>query len=82
MTTAGGKGREIGRNAAIFEARVPLDAANARLRMLAVALGPASMRVSGTWANTVYFQDAGEDVPSAPPAGFQGVLSRRHSALG
>ena len=32
----------------------PLDLGNARLRILAAALGPAYVRVSGTWANSVY----------------------------
>jgi hypothetical protein len=60
----------------LFQYRPPIDLTNARLRMLAAALGPAYMRVSGTWANTTYF--AGTDRPPAlPPPGFKGVLSRR-----
>jgi hypothetical protein len=46
------------------------------LRKLAAALGPAYIRVSGTWANTVYFQDSDAPAPAAPPAGFGGVLTR------
>src|SRR5947207_909852 len=33
------------------------------------------MRVSGTWANTVYFHDSDTSAPN-PPNGFQGVLTR------
>jgi hypothetical protein len=46
------------------------------LRKLAAALAPAYLRVSGTWANTTYFADS-DDAPTAPPAGFNGVLTRR-----
>jgi hypothetical protein len=53
------------------------DLTNARLRKLAAALGPAYMRVSGTWANTVYFHDSDTPSPASPPLGFQGVLTRR-----
>jgi len=55
--------------------RPPIDLANARLRRLAAALGPAYVRVSGTWANATFF--AGNDgTPAAPPAGFNTVLTR------
>ena len=60
---------------ALFEQRAPIDLSNPRLRKLAAALGPAYLRVSGTWANTVYFQDA-DGPPTAAPAGFGGVLTR------
>lgn len=63
-------------NAALFEARPPIDLANARLRKLAAALGPAYVRVSGTWANTLYFQDSDAPALASPPKGFQGVLTR------
>jgi hypothetical protein len=56
--------------------RAPIDLTNARLRRLAAALAPAYLRVSGTWANATYFADS-DVAPSAPPAGFNGVLSRR-----
>jgi Glycosyl hydrolase family 79, N-terminal domain len=62
-------------NSALFQYRAPLDLDNPRLRMLASALGPAYVRVSGTWANTTYVADT--DRPLAPPpTGFTGVLSR------
>ena len=34
------------------------------------------MRSSGTWANTSYFPDS-DTAPKAPPAGFNGVLTRQ-----
>ena len=48
---------EIGKDPTMFEKRAPVDLTNARLRKLAAALGPAYVRVSGTWANSVFFQD-------------------------
>ena len=67
---------EIGKTPGMFEARPPIDLANHRLRVLAAALGPASVRVSGTWANSVYFQDHDEPRLAKPPPGFQSVLTR------
>jgi len=64
-----------GMDANLYQYRPPIDLADARLRKLAAALAPAYMRVSGTWANSTYF--AGSDnAPLAPPAGFNGVLTR------
>ena len=60
----------------LYQYRPPIDLTNARLRKLAGALGPAYVRVSGTWANTTYFPDT-DQAPSKPPAGFMGVLSRQ-----
>jgi hypothetical protein len=60
----------------MFEYRPPINLANPRLRKLAAALGPAYLRVSGTWANTTFFQDSDEPPASTPPAGFNGVLTR------
>ena len=40
-------------------------------------LGPAYVRVSGTWANSTYFQDSDAPAPATPPAGFGGVLTRQ-----
>jgi heparanase 1 len=65
-----------GMDPALFEQRSPINLANPRLRKLAAALGPAYVRVSGTWANTVYFQDSDAPAPAKPPAGFGGVLTR------
>jgi heparanase len=60
----------------LFEQLTPVDLSNPRLRKLAAALGPAYVRVSGTWANTVYFQDSDAPAPAMPPVGFGGVLTR------
>src|ERR1700734_2244189 len=39
---------------ALFEYRPPIDLSSPRLRKLATALGPAYLRVSGTWMNSTY----------------------------
>jgi hypothetical protein len=51
--------------------------ANPRLRKLAAAFGPAYVRVSGTWANSAYFQDTENAAPANSPSGFSGVLTRQ-----
>src|SRR5579884_3850292 len=65
-----------GMNPNLYEYRPPIDLSNRRLRKLAAALGPAYVRVSGTWANTTYFYDADGPAPATPPQGFNGVLTR------
>ena len=60
----------------LFEQRTPVNLTDPKLRKLAAALGPAYMRVSGSWANTVYFQDSDAAAPAAPPKGYGGVLTR------
>jgi hypothetical protein len=59
----------------LFEYRPPIDLGNARLRKLAAGLGPAYLRVSGTWANSTYFPESA-DAGESPPAGFNAVLTR------
>jgi hypothetical protein len=59
----------------LYAYRPPVDLNNIKLRRLAAALAPAYLRVSGTWANSTYFSDM-EHAASAPPAGFDGVLTR------
>ena len=54
----------------------PLDLADPRLRMLAKGLGPAYLRVSGTAANSVWFQDNAQPRLAEPPAGYGSVLTR------
>jgi hypothetical protein len=54
--------------------REPLDLSSERLRNLARALGPSYIRVSGTWANSTYFDPDGAP-NSPPPEGFEGVLT-------
>jgi len=61
----------------LYEYRPPIDLSNARLRQLVAALGPAYIRVSGTWANSVYFHDSEDPLPPAPPAGFNNILTRQ-----
>jgi heparanase len=65
-----------GMDSNLYQYRPPIDLTNVRLRKLAAALGPVYMRVSGTWANSTYFADA-DDAPSAPSAGFDGILTRQ-----
>jgi hypothetical protein len=62
--------------AALFEYRPPVDLSDARLLALARALGPSYVRVSGTWANSVYFHDAEGPAPERPPQGFNSILTR------
>ncbi|MES1257519.1 MAG: hypothetical protein ABUS51_03780 [Acidobacteriota bacterium] len=65
-----------GMDPGLYQQRPPIDLANPRLRKLAAALGPAYVRVSGTWANTAYFHDSDGPPPKTPPKGFGGVLTR------
>lgn len=66
----------------LFADRAPIDLTNARLRKLAAALGPAYLRISGTWANATAVANT-NTAPAAPPPGFNGVLTRRqwHGAI-
>jgi heparanase 1 len=63
-----------------YQRREPLNLqGNRRLRVMTKALGPAYMRVSGSWANNIWFQD--DDQPMRdPPKGYQGVLTRKQWA--
>lgn len=60
----------------LYHERAPIDLRSPKLRRLAAALGPAYVRVSGTWANSTCFSDS-DPVPAAPPKGFGGVLTRQ-----
>jgi heparanase len=60
----------------LYRYRAPIDLSNPRLRRLAGALSPAYVRVSGTWANSAYFQDSENAAPANAPSGFSGVLTR------
>ena len=66
----------VGLDANMFQYRPPLDLSNARLRKLAAALAPSYVRVSGTWANSTYFQDDDNPAAAQAPAGFKTVLTR------
>jgi hypothetical protein len=72
-----GSGAPAGLNPNLFEYRPPIDLSNPRLRILAAALAPAYVRVSGTWANSTWFQDSDAPAPATPPAGFNSVLTRK-----
>jgi hypothetical protein len=65
-----------GMSADLYQYRPPIDLTNPRLRAMARALGPAYVRISGTWANTTYFADT-DTPPKAPPEGYGGVLTRK-----
>lgn len=54
----------------------PINLYESKLRKLAAALGPAYVRVSGTWANDVYFQNNDNEKLSKAPAGFNNILTR------
>ena len=58
-----------------YSYRPPIELSNRRLRMLAAALSPAYVRISGTWAHATFFADT-ELAPIRPPAGFSSVLTR------
>jgi hypothetical protein len=58
----------------LYAYRPPIDLANPKLRKFAAALGPAYLRVSGTWANSTYFANTDR---APPPPGFKDVLSRQ-----
>jgi len=71
-TTAG---TPAGMDPTLYQYRPPIDLKSPRLRVLAAALGPAYVRVSGTWANTTFFAST-DPAPKEAPSGFTGVLTR------
>ena len=73
--------QQVGVNPALFQYRQPINLANPRLRKLAEALGPAYVRVSGSWANSTFFQDNDQPAPAEPPQGFDQTLDRRTETL-
>ena len=54
----------------------PIDTTNKRLIKLAKDLGPAWVRVSGTWANKTYY-DFDNKYEGKVPEGFQNVLTKQ-----
>ena len=68
--------QQVGVNPALFQFRPPINLANPKLRRLAEALGPSYMRVSGSWANSTFFQNDDNAALAEPPQGFKGVLTR------
>jgi heparanase len=71
-----GQNQPSGMDPNLFQYRAPINLGNARLRKLAKALGPAYLRVSGTWRNSTYFQDNDGPAMETPPRGFNSVLTR------
>jgi hypothetical protein len=53
----------------------PIDLSNKRLVELTKALGPAHVRVSGSWASHTYYDFDGK-TSGVPPKGFQAVLTK------
>ncbi len=66
-----------GMDPSLYRYRAPIDLSNPQLRKLAAGLAPSYVRVSGTWANSTYFQDSDDPAPATPPTGFGGVLTRK-----
>jgi heparanase len=58
-----------------YRMRPPVDLSNPRLVAMAKHLGPAYVRVSGTWANNTYLPAEGERITEAP-IGFKQLLTR------
>jgi len=54
----------------------PVNLYEKKLRMLASALAPTYVRVSGTWANAIYFQDNEDPQLPDTPEGYQNILTR------
>ena len=71
-----GGGAPAGMSPDLYQYRPPIDLANQRLRAMARALGPAYVRISGTWANTTFFADT-DTPPKDPPPGYGGILTRQ-----
>lgn len=59
----------------VYRYRPPEDLSNTRLRALARELGPAYIRISGTWANSTYLEAEGEHLTSLPK-GYNQILTR------
>lgn len=72
----GGSAGTLGFSATLFRQRQPADLTSRRLRNMARALGPAYIRVSGSWANKTFFQDDDRPRLTTPPKGFDNVLTR------
>ena len=62
--------------AALRRTIAPVDLYEKKLRTLASALGPAYIRVSGTWANATYFQDNDGPKLTTAPEGYENLLTR------
>ena len=65
-------------NNQMYRKRSPIDLTDHRLLALAKGLAPAYVRISGTWANGIYFDsDNQTNQPGKTPAGFVNVLTAK-----
>lgn len=64
-------------NNQMYRQLAPVNLADKRLITLAKGLAPAYVRVSGTWANAIYFQDNDKPKMKKAPPGFVNVLTRK-----
>src|SRR4051812_33069277 len=58
------------KNQQMYRKLSPINLADKRLLNLAKGLAPAYVRVSGTWANGIYFQDDDKPQMTKAPEGF------------
>ena len=65
------------KNNELYRQLKPIDLTDKRLMNLAKGLAPAYVRVSGTWANAIYFQDNDQSQMKKAPAGFVNVVTQR-----
>jgi len=70
------KGKRKGGFDALKRKMPPIDLTGNKVKMLTTALGPMYIRVSGTWANTIYFQNNDEQELTETPNGYENVLTR------
>ncbi len=68
--------KDITAMAELMQEYPPIDLYDRRLRGLAKALGPAWIRVSGSWATKTYYDFEGA-TGGKPPEGYQSVLTRK-----
>lgn len=66
--------RSVEDQAGCMQVYPPIELADRKLRCLAAALGPAWVRVSGTWATKTYYDFDGH-TGGTPPEGYQNVLT-------
>jgi len=64
------------KNEQLYRKLAPIDLTNKRLMNLAKGLAPAYVRVSGTWANGIYFQDNDKPQMKKAPPGFVNVVTQ------
>lgn len=70
------KGKRKGGFDALKRKMPPIDLSGKKIKALTSALQPMYIRVSGTWANTTYFQNNDEPDLTEAPNGYENVLTR------